>query len=159
MTGILIGSEQEMLAAIRARKDELRITNETIDAVAGLPNGYCGKLLCDPPIKRMGAFSLGLILGAMGYTIHLVPDAEAFARVKNRLPTKRPGRGPGRQPGEQPISSRRRPPWLINAERARQFADLRMSKLTAQQRSTIARNAAAARWKRCSRSRADLSGR
>src|SRR5262245_56871819 len=112
MTVIPIGSESAMLAAIRARKDELRITNETIDAVAGLPNGYASKLLCEPP--------------------------------------RHPGRGPGRQPGER-ISSRRRPPWLINAERSRQFADLRMAKLTAQQRSTIARNAAAARWKRCSR--------
>ena len=139
-------------------KDELRITNETIDAVAGLPNGYASKLLCEPPMQRMGALSLGLILGAMGYSIQLIEDAEALARVKGRLKPRHPGRGPGRQPGER-ISSRRRPPWLINAERSRQFADLRMAKLTAQQRSTIARNAAAARWKRCSRSRADLSGR
>ena len=119
MTIVSIGTEAEMLAALRARKQELNVSFETIEAIAGLPSGYASKLLCDPPMKRMGALSLGLILAALGYTIHLVEDAEAFALIKNRLlPRKRPGRGPGRKPGQRP-NRLRRLPWLIDPKRAR----------------------------------------
>jgi hypothetical protein len=44
----------ELLAALRARTDELQITRDTIDAVGGLPDRYAVKLLCPHPIKIMG---------------------------------------------------------------------------------------------------------
>ena len=41
-----IRSYSQLLAALRGRRDELRITNETIDEVAGLQPGYTSKQVC-----------------------------------------------------------------------------------------------------------------
>lgn len=110
---MLIGTESEMLAAIRVRKAALGITHETIDAIAGLPCGYTSKLLCDPPLKRMGALSLGLILASLGYSIELVPDDDAFERVRSRLePRKR---------APQAIAKVPRATWLFNSKNAREM--------------------------------------
>ena len=108
-----IGTESEMLAAIRARKAQLGVTNETIDAIAGLPCGYAGKLLADPPLKRMGALSLGLILGTLGYSVELVPDDDAFERVRSRMEVRK--RAP------QAIAKVARATWLFNSKNAREM--------------------------------------
>jgi hypothetical protein len=56
----------ELLQTIRDRVSELGITHETLDAVAGLQSGYASKLLANPPIKRMGAFTQFIVLQALG---------------------------------------------------------------------------------------------
>jgi hypothetical protein len=75
----------ELIAAIRARRDELEVTHETIGEVAGIASGHASKLLCDPPMKRMGIISLGAVLGALGLKLIVVEDEEALARVRRRL--------------------------------------------------------------------------
>lgn len=66
-----IHSMPELLAALRARRDELQLTHETIDHIAGWPSGYCGKLLAQNPIKNLGWQSLGLALDTLA--IELIP--------------------------------------------------------------------------------------
>src|SRR4051794_38656581 len=89
----IVRDYKELIAAIRARRDALDITHETIDAVAGLQAGYTSKLLVDPPMKCAGRVSLGAMLGALGLMLLVVEDPAALERVRARL-TKRKYRRP-----------------------------------------------------------------
>jgi hypothetical protein len=73
-----------LVEAIRRRKDELNISNETIDAIAGFQSGYAGKVLAPKPIRHVGYMSLGLILGALGVGLEVVEDEEVRIRVEGR---------------------------------------------------------------------------
>jgi len=72
-------------ALLRDRADQLRVSRETIDALTGLPSGYCGKALGKRQVKRLGHISLGLMLDVLCVRLIAVPDDEAFARNKSRL--------------------------------------------------------------------------
>jgi hypothetical protein len=78
-----IEHSEALLAAIRRRLDELQVTHETVDHLAGFQSGYCGKLLADPPIKRMGHFSLFLILQTLGLDMVLVENPQALESLMN----------------------------------------------------------------------------
>jgi hypothetical protein len=73
-----------LVEAIRRRKDELNISNETIDAIAGFQSGYAGKVLAPKPIRHVGYMSLGLILGALGVGLQVVEDEEIRVKVEGR---------------------------------------------------------------------------
>lgn len=75
-----VTSYDELIAAFRARADELKVTRETLDSVTGLQTGYSGKLLAPVPMKSLGRVSLGPMLQAMGLAIVLVEDPEALRR-------------------------------------------------------------------------------
>lgn len=75
----------EVVAACRKRLAELEITHETLDAIAGLQSGYAGKLLCEPPIKRMGPLTMFLVFEALGMQVAFQEDTAALGRVKTRL--------------------------------------------------------------------------
>jgi hypothetical protein len=90
-----IRSQSELLDAIRARRDELNISHETIDNIAGFQAGYTSKLLCTPPMKNPGPMSLGALLGALGMALMPVVDHEMLAKVEGRWqPRKRPQKLP-----------------------------------------------------------------
>ena len=94
----IIRNEAELLAAIRARCAELQITYETLDVVAVLPERYASKLLCDPPIKHMGALTLWNILGTLGFEISLVAtDVPTYMRERLTM----------REHPPQPVGQRR----------------------------------------------------
>jgi len=67
-----------MLAALRARAEELRLSRATIDQVAGLPSGYSGKILGIKQVRRLNLISLGPVLGALGIKLVMVEDAAAL---------------------------------------------------------------------------------
>ena len=48
---------QDMLAALRARYNELQINGERFDEFAGLPRGYLSKLIGARPVRRLGMIS------------------------------------------------------------------------------------------------------
>jgi hypothetical protein len=85
---LIIRSMPEMVAALRTTRDERQLTLETLDAIAGWPDGYAGKLLAKNPIKNLGWSSLGLGLGALGKMLLMVDDPVQIQRVK-RLWTPR----------------------------------------------------------------------
>jgi hypothetical protein len=95
---VLIGNEEELLDAIRARLNELQITYDTLDAVAALPERYTSKLLCRPPIKHAGAVTLWSILGTLGFKISL---------VASDVPTYMRERLTPREHAPQPVGKRR----------------------------------------------------
>jgi hypothetical protein len=127
----------QLLEAIRARRDALGITHHTIDAVSGVADGYASKLLCDPPLKHLGAASLGCILGALGLQLVVTEDPDGFRRVKPMLTRrKRPRR----------MLTIAGIPWLISNLTARNMNKLRQQKLSAARRKQLAKRAAKARW-------------
>jgi hypothetical protein len=80
----MIHSMEELLAALRCRRDELQLTHETIDHVAGWPSGYCGKLMAPTPIKNLGWLSFGLALDALGVALVMVENPDQIKRVEKR---------------------------------------------------------------------------
>jgi hypothetical protein len=99
----MIRSMEELLAALRARRDELQLTHERIDDIAGFASGYCGKLMAPIPIKNLGFMSFGLALDALGVALVMVENPEQIKRVANRwIPRLRPHNAPARpQPGNK----------------------------------------------------------
>ena len=82
---VMVHDERELLAAIRARCNELQITYDTLDAVAVLPDGYASKLLCEHPVKHMGTLTMWNVLGTLGYRIALIHDPDLLARFRDKL--------------------------------------------------------------------------
>jgi hypothetical protein len=95
MTAKLIYSMPDLLAVIRARRDALNISHETIDDLAGFPAGYTGKILAPVPLRGVGYMSLGAVMGALGIALVAIEDAAAASRVHQKwVPRKRPQRKP-----------------------------------------------------------------
>lgn len=95
----------DLVEALRARRDALQITHETIDDIAGLSSGYAGKLLCNPPLRRLASM-LGPMLGALGLKLLVVEDPEAMVRVERRISRK----DYYRRVHQAPLEPRRRRP-------------------------------------------------
>jgi hypothetical protein len=91
----LIRDINDLVAAIRARRDELNVSHELLDHLAGLQSGYTSKLLAPEPMKGLGPMSLPALLGALGVALVLVEDSAAIERVRDKwVPRKRPQRAP-----------------------------------------------------------------
>jgi hypothetical protein len=127
----------ELLAAIRARRDALKVPHLVIDDVAGLQTGYASKLLADPPIRNLGAVTLGPLLGTLGLAIALVHDGAALAKVEDRLTPRR----------HAPKRADRSHTWFT-AQTGREMALKRAAKMTPRERSLSASKAARARWRK-----------
>lgn len=138
----------ELHALLRARVDELGVTFEGVDAVAGLPQRYTAKLLAPIPMKAIGKTSMGPLLGALGLKLIVAVDDEMLARIEARL-TKR-ARKPS-DAGSTVLAHRRRKRRRYSAFKASpDFAKVvRAKQYLAQsetKRKRIARTAAKARW-------------
>jgi hypothetical protein len=92
----VVSDYRGLVSALRARADELDVSNETLDATTGLAHGYCGKLLGLHLRKPLGRVSLGVLLTPLGVKLVVVEDPEALARVRGRL-TRRKHNGKRRQ--------------------------------------------------------------
>jgi hypothetical protein len=95
MTTKIITSMPELLDAIRGRRDELNISHETIDDLAGLQSGYTSKILAPTPIKNLGPMSLGAILGALGIGLIVVEDSLQRSKVESRWCQRKRAHRPG----------------------------------------------------------------
>jgi hypothetical protein len=92
MTPKVVTSRDELVQLVRDRRDELGITHETIDHIAGCAAGYTSKLLAPEPMKNFGPMSLRTVLGALALGIarvEIVEDPEAAARVRGRWKPRR----------------------------------------------------------------------
>lgn len=127
----------QLIAAFRARRDELKVTHLTLDDIAGLQGGYTGKLLSDPPIRAFGRVSLGPILGALGLAVVLVQDNAALRRVQDRLVTRK----------HRKMHADRSQSWFTS-KNAREMARRRAMKMSEKERSASASKAAKARWRK-----------
>jgi hypothetical protein len=134
---------EEMIAAIRARMRELGITNETVDAITGLPAGYTGKLIAGNATKNMGRMSFGAILQALALRLIVVEDAAAAEKMRPRWAQ--------RKKAAPLVAMARTPPratWLFTPRSGRKAAKARAEKLSATERRAIGLNAITVRWRR-----------
>jgi hypothetical protein len=130
-----------MLDAIRARVNELQINGERFDHFAGLPTGYLSKLIGIRPIRRLGMLSFGPVLAALGLRCLFVEDPEGTERLKNQVKPRNPSYVRAMPANACMVLT---PRMLLRIRRAGGKA--RMARLTAKQRSELARLAARARW-------------
>jgi hypothetical protein len=133
----------EMIGALRARMAELRVTNETIGAIAGLAGGYVGKLLAPSRIKNLGPTSLGLMLQSLGLKLIVVEDTKTTAKMRPRWTQ--------REKALPLLAMVRTPPratWLFTPRSGRKAAKARAEKLSPAERSAIGLHAINTRWQR-----------
>jgi hypothetical protein len=121
-----ITCEREFLEALRARREQLQLGYESIEAMCDLPSGYAGKLLRG--VRPVGALTLWLLLQSLGLRIRVEEDPEALERNRRSSQWGTVRRKPKQRPGVRTIialARRRNAPWLWDSERARQAAMMR----------------------------------
>ncbi len=74
MTDRLIRSATDWASVFRARIAELELSHLEVDQIAGLPDGYCNKILNAK--KQPGARTIEKLLGALALALQPVVDAE-----------------------------------------------------------------------------------
>jgi hypothetical protein len=70
---------------MRERKDQLGISNNCLDELAGLSDGYANKLMARPPAKNLGTLTFDLLLQALGLKLIVVEDLETMQRYASQL--------------------------------------------------------------------------
>ncbi len=128
-----------MLAALRARTEELRLSREAIDQVAGLPSGYSGKILGIGQVRRLNLISLGPVLGALGIKLVMVEDAAALRDFGGRLDKRKENmvRGSVTHMFKNRAEYR---------EMGRKGRKSQLDKMTPKQKTALGRRLAKARW-------------
>lgn len=84
-----IRSMPELVAALRARRDELQITHATIEDIGLLPDGYVSKVLAENPIKNIGPKALEGLLDGLGVVLVLAPNPNLRQAVVEKFKVKR----------------------------------------------------------------------
>jgi hypothetical protein len=75
---------RDLLEAIRARKNELSLSHETVEDICGLTRSHWVKVFGPKPEKKMGWFMFGLILPALGIKLRVELDPEQARRMASR---------------------------------------------------------------------------
>jgi len=84
-------SMQEIVEAIRVWREMRGVSLETLDHIAGWPEGYSNKLLAPEPFRNLGWQSLGLGLSALAIKLVVVEDPVQRKLVEKRwLQRERP---------------------------------------------------------------------
>lgn len=143
-----IRSYGELLAALRARADELGVTRMGLDDVTGLQNGYAAKLLAPVPIKSLGKFSMGPMLSAMGVMLIMVEDVDTLARITKRVPKRVNPNQPADAGDAMPAKRKRRRKGFRGSEAGRMLRAKQILKQSPKRRKEIAKMAAETRWRR-----------
>jgi hypothetical protein len=73
-----------LISLLRNRADELEISRETLNEIAGLPDRLVSKILGLKRVRRIGMLTLGPLLDALGIKLIAVPDEAALARNRSR---------------------------------------------------------------------------
>jgi hypothetical protein len=79
-----IRSMRELVEGLRRACQEREISYTTLESIAGVTDGYVGKLMAHQPMKNLGYQSTGDLLGALGKMLVMIDDPEQIARVKAR---------------------------------------------------------------------------
>jgi hypothetical protein len=135
-------SYDEMLAAVRARVNELQINGERFDEYAGLPRGYLSKLIGVRPVRRISHTSMQPVLAGLGLKGQFVEDPQGTARLKSRV-----------VPRNNSFSRTVHTLWALTDKKWAQIQKLgraaRWKKLTKAERSAIMREVrAGTRWRK-----------
>jgi hypothetical protein len=131
---------------MRERKDQLGISNNCLDELAGLSDGYANKLMARPPAKNLGTLTFDLLLQALGLKLIVVEDIETMQRYASQLVQRQEKQV--RTPKVMGMARKHNAPWLFSKRKARKLRELQLMIFTPEEQSIIARKAARNRWKR-----------
>jgi hypothetical protein len=134
----VVRSYDDLRIALRAWCSEIGMTRVELDEQAGLADGHSGKLLSPRAVKTFGRVSLGRILAATGLVLVLAMDVDAQP-IGDACDDACDETGANHAQHWRSVKGRA---W------ARRMAARRALKLSAEQRSAIARKAAETRWQR-----------
>jgi hypothetical protein len=140
----VVADHNQLLEAIRRRIQELGLSYEVVNDLAGLQQNYLTKVISNPPPKRMSPFTQFLILQALGLRVRLEEDPELIEKLKGRWSKRKL-----RKSMRTAVSIDRvieLPPDFMRRI-SRMGCEARMRKLSPERRSDLARNAASARWR------------
>ena len=76
----------DLHAIVRQRVADLNVSHASVDHVAGLNDGYFGKLMAR--MKHLGPQTMPLVLCALGIKLVAVVDVEAQEAYTKRMPTR-----------------------------------------------------------------------
>jgi hypothetical protein len=85
--GFMLRTYADVIAALRARKDALGLSNAVLDEIAGLTDGYTDKALGPTQAKRPSTYNLLSLIGALGLAVQLVEDPDT--KVQRRWTKRR----------------------------------------------------------------------
>lgn len=139
----------ELIDALRTRKDALGLSNNDLDALAGTPAGYAGKIFGAARVRALGPLSFDCFLGALGLRFTLIEDEEQTARIRERSGNPKrilQGVKYNHKRNRSLKDSLRRLAVRNGRKGGRMQSEGRMKKLTPKQRQEIARNAIKTRW-------------
>lgn len=86
-----------LIAILRERRDELDLTNETLEAAAGISDRYATKILSLRPVRRLGPMSLDALLGALALKICTITIESDEVVAAVMAPKWKPRRGRPRE--------------------------------------------------------------
>lgn len=122
-----VATYADLLAALKARRRAIGMSQVVADDEAGLPGGYTAKLECGK--KRLGEMSLESLLGALSLRLVLVPAAAKHPKSRASA------------------SAYHAKPKNFHSAIGKKGGVARSSALTKKRRLAIARAGAQARWK------------
>jgi hypothetical protein len=135
-----VSSMADIREALRARFEALEIARTTIDAAAGIPDGYASKLLAG--IKNFGTVTLFPVLETAGLRLALVDDPAALERVR-KLKKRVSAQVRYQAVGKAALKAAR--PVVLREQGAR-GGRARMATMSPEERSEFGRQAVQARW-------------
>jgi hypothetical protein len=141
----VIRNRDDLIEALRSRKDELGLSNGFVEGQLLMADGHCDKLLGRTQRKGMSIPVLLDIVELLGGRLVIQADAETEARMQARYE---------RRDAKKVHPPRRLSERLMEIARKQFYQELsargnaaRRAKVSAKARSRIARAAATSRWK------------
>lgn len=128
----LLRSADDLLTAVRGRKDDKALSDELLGEIAGFCPGQLGKYIGPSRAKCPTLASLYLLLGALGCGLVLVEDPEATARMAKRWERRNTDRA--RDNGRVSKVAIERATPAVLAEIGRRGGTARWAKATPEQR-------------------------
>jgi hypothetical protein len=142
----VIRNRDDLVEALRSRKDELNLSNSFVEHQLQMSDGHCDKLLGPTQRKGMSIPVLFDMIELFGLSLVLRIDAVTEARMRDRWERRDPGKV---------HPPRRLSVHLMRIAKAQLYSGLsklgneaRKVKLPREARSSIARAAALSRWQR-----------
>jgi hypothetical protein len=81
---------KELQVLARARAEELALSRDTINKIAGFADGHANKLLSPQPAKKIGERSLPLLLGALALKLVVIDDPQQREQIFQRYTPRNP---------------------------------------------------------------------
>ena len=136
----VVRSYDDLRRAVADHCDRVGMSRMELDGEAGLTDGHAAKLLAAKARKKLGIVTLGRVMAAAGLVLIVAIDPDAPAR--NLDASKLASRSRRYDRAKHWRRDRSSSAW------GKRMAALRSLKLSAPERSEIARRAAEARWQR-----------